>query len=268
MKIATALPHLGPFGGVRCFLSIANHLIDRGHTHAVYAHDPSWTAWMEYRGEIHPWGPIDADLVFCGDPPILESVTPSRPDADLWMWCIADRDIYAQGYRNAAQSGRWKGVLCNNAKLMPIFDGLSLPVHVVAGGVDTQVFAMKRLRVGFYDSPRASKNSAHIRQALTALPFIEPVGIFGLGAEELVAIYHSLDWFVAWEADGGWCNMAAEALACGVPVVTNGVNCEPFIQHCVVVQDLKAFFEALGTRMRRFDWESVTDEVCRIAKIH
>ena len=79
--------------------------------------------------------------------------------------------------------------------------------------------------------------------------------------DELVRQYQQLHWYVAWEGGGGWCNMAAEALACGVQVVTNGNNCEPFLDRCYETDDLRKFFldrrETLS--MSSWDWDHTVD---------
>jgi len=65
--------------------------------------------------------------------------------------------------------------------------------------------------------------------------------------------------------------MAAEALASGLTVVTNGANCEPFIKRTIVVRDLRGFFSNPKNRqirksysMKDFSWEAVSDKLLEI----
>jgi len=66
---------------------------------------------------------------------------------------------------------------------------------------------------------------------------------------------------VAWEMEGGFSNTAAEALACGLPVVTNGNNCEPFLDKVIVVKSLREFFT---NPMKNNTWDKTVDNLLKI----
>ena len=64
--------------------------------------------------------------------------------------------------------------------------------------------------------------------------------------------------------EGGFAGTVAEALACGLPVVTNGNCCAPFIDKVIVVKDeeaLRSFFE---DPMKDFTWEKTVDNLLKI----
>lgn len=67
----------------------------------------------------------------------------------------------------------------------------------------------------------ASKHRQHIEEGR-----LELVG--ALDDAGLVSFYHSIDCFVSAEQHAGWCNHAAEAAACGVPLVCAPIGTEAF----------------------------------------
>jgi hypothetical protein len=117
--------------------------------------------------------------------------------------------------------------------------------------------------VGYYAGRGALKGEDAIVSALSGVPHVELVPIAGLSHRDLVEAYSSLNYFVAWESREGWSNTAAEALSCGVPVVTNGVGCEPFLDRCITVPDLRRFFER---PLHEFSWEVVCMKLADIWK--
>ena len=67
---------------------------------------------------------------------------------------------------------------------------------------------------------------------------------------------------MAWESrGGGTCNTAAEAIASGLTVVTNGVNTEPYANRVIKVDNLREFFT---DPMKEFSWDRIADKLLEI----
>ena len=248
MKIAAIVPHMLQFGGIRRFLELGNVFTERGHTYTLHAKDRNFSHWFDYRGELKGWSGIAADVVLIADPPcfpILDHI-----DAPVYIWVIAGGH-YLKQYR--AIHGKYP-FLVNNRVFLQDFPNARL----VEGGVNLRRFSRAILTVGYYAGRGWTKGEEDILSALGDLPHVRLLPIQGFADSELPNIYTSLDYFVTWEKRAGWCNTAAEALACGVPVVTNGVNCEPFSGLVTKTDDLRAFFD---NPMARFSWESVADRL-------
>ncbi|GAH71191.1 unnamed protein product [marine sediment metagenome] len=133
--------------------------------------------------------------------------------------------------------------------------------YVIPGGVNTGFFRPKPRRVLFQDRVEPWKNATFIKKQLSGLPGITLVGLKGLNNKQMRKAYQMGDYFVAWESRGGWCNTAAEAIASGLTVVTNGFNCEPFLDRVIVVKDLRAFF---SDPMKQWSWKCVVDQLLTI----
>ena len=180
------------------------------------------------------------------------------------MWIIASSSAYEKGYKRAMKRHPFAGAFMNNRKFSSAYEGSPIPLHVVECGVNTDFFTMKKLRVGYYGKGRGHKNTAHIESQLAKLPHVKLVPIENLKGGDLVHKYQSLDYFVSWESHGGWCNTASEALACGAHVVTNGMNCEPFLDHVTVVSDLRGHFENLRTRLDHLSWRAAAGRIIEV----
>ena len=55
--------------------------------------------------------------------------------------------------------------------------------------------------------------------------------------------------------------MSAEAIACGIPVVSDSENTDLFSDRVINVKDLRAFFE---NPMEAFSWDKVCDRLTEI----
>jgi len=270
MRVGAILPHLEQFGGVRRFLEIGNCFVKRGIDYAIFAQRGTHCSWFDYKGSIRDWSKIHADHILIGDPPSFRIL--SRVHGKIYVYVIAG-GRYTPMYRKVY--GRYPFILNNR-----VFRADFPKAHLVEGGVNVQHFLPKKstlttsdVRILFYDVNREGKNIPYIKHSLSGIPGIRLIGLRGLKDNALVKAYHSGDFFVTWESRAGWCNMAAEALSCGLTVVTNGVNCEPFIDKVIKVSDLQKFFSNPENRkirrpgsMEKFSWERVTDQLLQIFK--
>jgi glycosyltransferase involved in cell wall biosynthesis len=249
MRIAAVVPHLLQFGGVRRFLELGNVFIDRGLNYTLFASDSSFNDWFNYRGELATWNQITGDVLLIADPPSFKVLR--RVECPVYIWVIAGGQ-YLPVYEKFKDKYPF---LLNNRIFLKNFPSGRL----VEGGVNVKHFhSIRRPSVGYYAGRGWTKGETEIVNAIGDLDNIRLVPLRGLSDHELPAYYRGLDYFVTWEQRAGWSNTAAEALACGVPVVTNGRNCEPFANRVIRVSDLRAFF---ATPMAEFSWESTADKL-------
>ena len=103
-----------------------------------------------------------------------------------------------------------------------------------------------------------------IHKALNDIPNVELIELKNLKNDELAEAYRSGDYFVSWEMEGGFSNTSAEAIASGLPVVTNGNNCEPFIDKVIVVKDEKKLREFFEDPMKNNTWKETVDNLLKI----
>jgi len=272
MKVGAVLPHLRAFGGVRRFCELGNVLVNRGIDYTLYVRGGSdYPTWFNYKGKIKAWPKqIKTDYLLIGDPPCFKVL--KRVKGRIFIYVIAGGKYKAM-YKK--QYGRYPFIINNR-----VFKQYFPKSHLIEGGVNIHTFKPKRLpsvngdpKVLYYDGIGRHKGASYIRQELSDNKEINLIGLRGLGNKELVKAYQRGDFFVSWESRAGWSNCSAEALACGLTVVTNGANCQPFIDKVIRVNNLKEFFshsQNLKIRkirdMNEFSWEKVTDKLLKVFK--
>lgn len=256
VKIGAIVPHLLPFGGIRRFLEIGNVFESMGHSFTVYATEGSKVDWMAFTGKIcGPHCRVRADVCLIGDPPSFKLIP--EAEAPVWIYVIAGGEyipMYAKVY------GKHPFIV-NNRVFLKDFPDATL----IEGGVNTSHFwPARRLRVLYYAGRGGIKGEATIVNTLRKIQRVNLIPVQDVANGELPRLYSSADYFVCWESRPGWSNTAAEALSCGVPVVTNGTNCEPFSKFCIrlsTVDDLREFFEG---PMLKFDWSRVCEKLLAV----
>lgn len=247
-KLGSILPTILPFGGVRRFLEVGNCFIDRGYEYTIFAKNPTFDGWMNYRGRICDWSEIKADVILIADPPSFPIL--DRVIGKVYVYVIAGGQ-----YLSAYQEMVGKYPMLLNSRVF----SLTFPnARLCEGGVNTSVFTPKAVRVGYYAGRGNIKGEEHIVTSLAGLKNVIPVAIQGLKTPELVEAYKSLDYFVCSELRPGWPNTAVEALACGVPVVSDSLNTSPFSDRVINVKDLREFFK---NPMGDFSWEKTCDRL-------
>lgn len=269
MRVGAILPHLLQYGGVQRFLEIGNIMVNRRIDYTIFSRKGQHCNWFDYHGPIQNWSKIEADCILVGDPPSFRILRNLR--ARIYIYVIAGGrfiPIYQTVY------GKYPFIL-NNRIFRRYFPKASL----AEGGVNIHRFvpkkktvtAKKKVRVLYYSSARGIKGTKHIAHSLRGIPGVQLIGLSGLKGKSLTEAYHAGDFFVAWESREGLSNMSMEALASGLTVVTNGVNCEPFRNKVIITRDLRKFFLNPNNRkirkrssMGKFSWEIVVDKLLEI----
>ena len=252
MRIASFLPHVGVFGGVRRYLELGNAWCAAGHEVALYHPAGTPPSWLPYRGRVAPLAAAAdeaSDLALCSDPHTFAAFRAHRAGLHLY-YCVLEKDPGAAraladpAVRLAANSTPLRRRLARAAS-RPVLDG--------AGGINTRQFtpdparrASEPLRVmlnGRRSRPRKGTDLGlrAVADLAGRVPEFEivlvdtpdPGGpdprdgarlpanaryVIGPSQDELVAVYQSAHVFIAAERKAGWCNTALEAMACGCAV--------------------------------------------------
>ena len=260
MRIATFLPHVGVFGGVRRYLELGNAWVERGHEVTLYHPAGIPPDWLPYRGAVAPLAASatrESDVAFVGDPHTFGAFR-AHPSAAHVYYCVLEGDpglpaaLADRSVRLAANSGALRRALERRAG-RSVLDGI--------GGINLAQFrpeparrAASRLRVLVNGRrSRQKKGTDLILRALVScagtVPAFEIVLFDSPGPndpdprqdaalpanaryvlhptqDELANLYRSSHVFLAAERKAGWCNTALEAMAsgCAVGCTTSGTR--------------------------------------------
>ena len=249
MKIATFLPHVGVFGGVRRHLELGNAWQAAGHEVTLYHPAGQRPAWLPYAGRVTTLAEAaneSSDLAFCSDEHTYDAFRAHRAGRHIY-YCVLEKDT---GVRRAISDSEVR-LAANSTPLRRSLERTSgRPVLDGAGGINTRQFHPEpSLRAG---APlrvllngrrsRPKKGTDLILKALAGLvgraPAFEivlvdspdPAGrdprdgaplpanasyMIGPTQQELAALYQGAHVFIAAERKAGWCNTALEAMASG-----------------------------------------------------
>lgn len=246
--IAALLPHLQRYGGVRRFIELGNEFIKRGYPYTIYLPQRELKRAKEYpwnyMGRLSPFEKINPQAVLLlGHPRSPCTNELPKFKNNIYMYVIAG-GTFIKDYQKLK---KYPFVLNNRVFLKEFPDA-----RIIEGGVNTNYWRPKRLKL-IYHGAKGSK----VEEKLSKIPFLKLIPLKDLDDKALLKAYQEADWFVSWEERPGWANMAAEALSCGCPVVSNGVNTQPINHRVIVVKDLKEFFlETISS----LSWEKVADQ--------
>lgn len=256
MRLLVACDHLALTGGLLRFERVGRVLARRGHTFSFLTFGTNEDGFETRHRVLHPeeaaresW---DAVMVPGGGFPdaTIEGFADLRAPnfgarIQHFLNAPARRDAYARVTRTFAPDL----VVANNAHWDDAaLDALGLPWRRLVGAVDAGLFAPPvsrpargaRHRLGGIANKRPAAQLAALDRLGDAWAlhwFGRPDwGLVGARADlvasgrlvvhgplveaDLPAWYHGLDAFCSAEAHAGWCNPAAEAMACGTPLVT------------------------------------------------
>ncbi len=265
MRIATFLPHVGVFGGVRRFLELGNEWTRLGHDVTLYTPAGLPPTWLAYGGGIAPLGAATSscDVAFCADPHTYDAFR-AMPAARHVYYCVIEGDeglaraAADPGVTLAANSGDLRAALAKRFRQV-VLDGVggirtdffrpgpaqrtAAPLRVLVNGrrsrpkkgTDLVLKSLAGLigQVPDFEVVLFDSVEAHNRQDPRDGAPLPPNARFVLGPtqEELLALYQSSHLFIAAERKAGWCNTALESLACGCALVCTRSGTRDFAVH-------------------------------------
>jgi glycosyltransferase involved in cell wall biosynthesis len=276
LRIAVLLPHLGVYGGIRRFLELGAVWTRRGHDVLIATPRGATAreAWLPFAGRTGDVERVPEerwDVLLSPDPDLFRSTR--APGALHVFYAVLEKAPRASAAWNAADlvfgnsAGmvrhlRRRGVRAlgapggvNPARFHPpAGDGRSAraraggPLHALVYG------RLSRRRKGSLTAVRAVESASRRTGVPVELTLFDapPPGSRGVGEdlaiaiphrwvlhptqEELAALYGDADFFVSAERRAGWCNTAAEAMACGAAVVCTTSGTEDFAHDGVTAQ--------------------------------
>lgn len=223
--VGAIVPHLKTKnGGLRRFVEVGKEFVKIGIPFTLYSGSLDRHEW-DLPFPVKDWSDIEDTYIITGDPQARPDFSKVR--GKLFVWVIAGGD-YFQHYDKLTNYP----MLVNNPKFLDRYPKAT----VVSGGV-SDFWQPKQLRVGHH-----GKKSRVVTEQLSSLPHITLVPMKNMSDSDLRNTYRTLDWFASAEERLGHCNMAAEAIACGIPVVTMDDNSSAFHEKVLHVNSLRDFF--------------------------
>ena len=265
MRFGAILPHAKLFGGVKRFLELGNVLVGRGHSFTIFTPEGTRPNWFDFRGEVAPFALITKgvlDAIFVTEHRYLDLLESAPARCKIFYHVLESTDLRPVLARPDI------AVFANSSSIWK-HDRRKYGIEPVKafGGVDTQRFrpasqhasgapftvitygrlgrrrkgtrfvvrACERLkRQGYpvklllFDSPVDEKAAAEIAafSCKTEFEFVvnHPVA-------DMASLYQRATVFASAEKHAGWANTAAEAMACGLPVVATMSGSEDFLLH-------------------------------------
>lgn len=267
MHIATILPHTLLYGGVKRFLELGNIFISLGHKFTIYTPAGQAPNWYDFNGDVKDFTRLQEDKIdalFFTEPEFLEITLKSSATLKVFYFINPKESLKVFKKHPAIK------VFANSKNLMeialkkygvqafPAFGGINLKSHFpkpysrkepsspfvvmaygrLARGVKGTKYVVeackKLIRRGYdiklllFDTPVTEKMFVKNSKFKTSVPleFIQNHPV-----ERNYELYHKAHVFVAAESKAGWSNTAAEALACGTPVIGTTAGTTNFLIH-------------------------------------
>lgn len=320
MKIAALLPHVEIWGGVRRYLELGNELTRKGHNFILYTPEGRPPAWLEFKGQTRPFSRLfeeQHDVAICSEYSLLPQFQAISSRVKFFYFVLAghrlEKAVVRQPFRFLANSTG----LCRR-----IEKRYRVPCELAAGGINPSLFyplesnrptnefrvlcygRVYRRRKGIQLVVRAVEKLYRKYPNVKLLLFDSPVEgekrdsrellqpsvpfefFWNLPQTSLAWMYSQADVFVSAERRAGWSNPTAEAMACGVPVISTPSGTEDFAipgQTAVVVrwplpfilkrkieilmrdEDLRRRLSLAGRqKILEFTWASLADRLERI----
>lgn len=268
LRLAVALPHLGVYGGIRRFLELGRVWTERGHTVTIATPGAVRRegTWLPFPGSLSTIDEVERerwDAVLSPDPALFRDLHPEG--ALRAFYAVLEK---APGAEEAWRSADL--VLANSAGMVRYLERRGVRAVPAVGGVNLSVFhppdpntrskeggpiqalvygRLSRKRKGTLAAAKAVSMAARRTGARVELTLFDapspgepppperlPLSIPHRWAlhpsqDQLAALYGDADLFVSAERRAGWCNTAAEAMACGAAVVCTRSGTEDFAQH-------------------------------------
>jgi glycosyltransferase involved in cell wall biosynthesis len=264
-RIALALPHLGVYGGIRRFLELGEVWTRRGHEVAIFVPGDHEAArpWVPFSGAILSLAalPLGAwDALISPDPELFLACR--APGALRVYYSVLegapseDRAARAADLVLANSAGMRRYLARRGVRALDAAGGVNVgwfrppePDSRALGRAPVQALVYGRLsrrRKGTWMAARAIERASAASGVPVTLTLFDspPEGsgtptlpgalriphrwVLNPSQRELADLYGTTDLFVSAERRAGWCNTAAEAMACGAAVVCTGSGTEDF----------------------------------------
>jgi glycosyltransferase involved in cell wall biosynthesis len=281
VRIGAILPHLLVFGGVRRYIELGNAFAGRGHEFSIYTPDGVPPAWLPFRGSVRSFAELAGrghDVLVCGSPEhagLLASSAARLRVFYLQLEGVADeREIVRSGrFRIMAVSSgiarrvrRRYGVEpldgiggVNPDLFHPVGRPPGAPFRVICYGrlskprkgarfVIDAVRSLRRrgldIELDLFDAPNPGDPDPRIGfdPGMPYRFYVDPP------QERMAAMYSASDAFASAERRAGWSNTAAEAAACGLPLVCTASGTEDFARDGESALVVRARFAPLVAR--------------------
>lgn len=285
MRIGAILPHLLVFGGVRRYIELGNSFIARGHRFSIYTIDGAKPEWLAFNGEVGPLAALrdaEHDVLLSGSPELLEHLDRAKTRIRVFYLQIEGVEQEARIVR----SGKYRVMVNSSGLARRVRTRYGVEPLDGRGGINPALFhptvecpaggPFKVLCYGRTSRPRkGTRFVVEAARMLRRAGFDVELHLFdaaGPGApdprvgfdpglpyrfyldlpqERMAAMYGAADVFVSAEHRAGWSNTAAEAAACGLPIVCTKSGTEDFAvdgESAVVVPIRTSFCVARGLR--------------------
>jgi glycosyltransferase involved in cell wall biosynthesis len=269
MKVAVLLPHVEVFGGVRRYLELGHELAGRGVDVRLFTPGGAAPDWLPFRGRLGPFsalGEEEFDAGMCSEYSILPAFDALRARVKYFYFVLAghrsEREVARRDFRFLANSRglsrrveRRYGINCRTAAggVSPaIFHPLAAADRPPRSPGEFRVLCYGRVhkrRKGVARAVRAVERLGRKHRGLRLILFDTLVGEdrrdprtlirprvpydfhLNLPQDRMAWLYGQADAFVSAERRAGWANTAAEAMACGVPVVCTPSGSRDFAVH-------------------------------------
>jgi len=255
MKVAFVEPHLALFGGIRRILELSNRLTARGVDVTVFHPKGTPCDWMECKAKVRPSESLPElvqDVVIYNDPNPYDFRLVQRAEARIKLFYVLE--LYEKSllpgfhpmiYRPRNQrtlymkrSLRAGYLLLTNATWLSTFlrQRMGLESTLLVGGVNREMFHPRErpkndgFRILCSGDPRPRKGTAAIRRAVDLAQRERPEIVLdtyhgrGIPQHRMAEVYTAADLFVEASSQAGWNNPAAEAMACGVPLICTDIG--------------------------------------------
>lgn len=319
MILGVLLPHTKLYGGVKRFLELGNIFVAKGHRFIVFTPDGKGPSWFDYKGETATFddvGVMELDALWTTTVKFMPMVLSSKarhkifyhvrknekvkhlmknPEVEVFACStnVYDYDLKKYGRKAFKAIG---GVTVSSYKPKQDYSLGHRPFVVMAygrlaervKGTHYVVSACEKLyakgydiKLLLFDTPIDEACRKKIEAFTCKCPFEFVLDHpFNRNSE----LFNRADCFVSAENPkySGWNNTVAEAMACGLPVVTskagtldlikdgqNGIRsarwCFCFVRHIKELYADEALRRKYGTAARRdimeFDWSVVAEKI-------
>lgn len=319
MKFGVILPHTLLYGGVKRFLELGNIFVEKGHEFYVFTPDGKGPDWFDFKGEMRTMRQLpttEVEVLFTTTVKYVHDLLESRAQHKVFYHVrrnekvkeimmdprievfACSTNIYDYDFKKFGKS-TFKavgGVNVANYKAKTDYSVGDRPFIVMAYGRLSErvkgthyvISACEKLykkgydvKLLLFDTPTSKKAEAKDRKFKCACPFDF---VLNHPFDQNSELFNRADIFVSAENPkySGWNNTVAEAMACGLPVIStkagtadilqdgkNGIRSARWgfcfrrhIKKLYKSEKLRRKYgEAARESIKEFDWHALADRI-------